>query len=103
MTHLIALYQVKLKTHPAITQVVTTTVLLLAGDAISQTFFQKKPFCDTRQSVNVCIVDVSCSSRLAMAKYVFLERLVDTNGVTAAITKVLVGQVFVSPFLRKAC
>lgn len=97
MEHLIVLYQEELNTHPAITQILTIAALLLAGDVISQTFFQKKPFFDARQSVNFFIVGLFYTGPISVAWFGIVERLIAIDGVAAAVIKVLVSQVFYSP------
>ncbi|CAN8030661.1 unnamed protein product [Ixodes persulcatus] len=97
MEHLIVLYQEELKTHPAITQVLTIAALLAAGDVISQTFFQKKPFFDARQSVNFFIVGLLYTGSISVAWFGIVERLIVIDGFAAAVIKVLVSQVFFSP------
>ncbi|KAG0427893.1 hypothetical protein HPB47_025086 [Ixodes persulcatus] len=90
MEHLIVLYQEELKTHPAITQVLTIAALLAAGDVISQTFFQKKPFFDARQSVNFFIVGLLYTGSISVAWFGIVERLIVIDGFAAAVIKVLV-------------
>ncbi|CAN7947847.1 unnamed protein product [Ixodes pacificus] len=90
------MYQVELEAHPAITQVLTMATLLLAGDVVSQTFFQKKPF-DTRQTANFFIVGVFYTGPCSVAWFGLVERFVVMDGAAAAVIKVLAGQVIYTP------
>ncbi|CAN8008104.1 unnamed protein product, partial [Ixodes pacificus] len=96
MADLIIMYQGELEAHPAITQVLTMATLLLAGDVVSQTFFQKKPF-DTRQTANFFIVGVFYTGPCSVAWFGLVERFVVMDGAAAAVIKVLAGQVIYTP------
>ncbi|XP_029833306.2 mpv17-like protein [Ixodes scapularis] len=97
MEHLIRLYQGELNTQPAITQVLTIATMLLAGDIISQTFFQQKTTFDARQAVNFFIIGLFYSGPLGVAWFGLVERLVVKDGVAAVVIKVLAGQLMFSP------
>ncbi|XP_029833305.2 protein Mpv17 [Ixodes scapularis] len=96
MADLIVMYQGELEAHPAITQVLTMATLLLAGDVVSQTFFQKKPF-DTRQAAHFFIVGVFYTGPCSVTWFRLVERLVVMDGVAAAVIKALAGQVIYTP------
>lgn len=96
MADLIVMYQGELEAHPAITQVLTMATLLLAGDVVSQTFFQKKPF-DTRQAAHFFIVGVFYTGPCSVTWFRLVEQLVVMDGVAAAVIKALAGQVIYTP------
>ncbi|CAN7946124.1 unnamed protein product [Ixodes hexagonus] len=98
MEHLIVRYQDQLKAHPAVTQVLTVASLLLTGDVISQAFFQKqKASFDVRQAIHFFVVGLVYTGPCAVTWYGVLEWLVVMDGLTAAVIKVILGQVLYTP------
>ncbi|XP_064478818.1 protein Mpv17-like [Ornithodoros turicata] len=85
-------YAKLMQRHPAKTQVVTTGILMLAGDVVCQKLVEKKQTVDAERAARFFIIGVGFVGPALRTWYLYLEKLVSPKGRMIPLKKMLLDQ-----------
>ncbi|CAN7948106.1 unnamed protein product, partial [Ixodes hexagonus] len=98
MKRMISIYAKLLRTHPTKTQIATAGTMMLTSDIIAQKLIERRKVLDVERTAGFFFIGICYVGPFMRTWFFVLDRyLVRGTGTSAAVKKMLLGQLLVSP------